>query len=78
VPASHCQRRPACCAPSEQTFVVGFASVATAFMALSLVYGSDVEYRFEAAAISVAWTVLIVAATLLAIGYWTERQGLSA
>ncbi len=59
-------------------FVVGFASVATAFVALSFGYGLDVEYRVEVAAISVDWTVLIVAGTLLAIAAWSRRRGLSA
>jgi hypothetical protein len=54
-------------------FVVGFASVAGAFVALSVVYGARVEYRFELAAISIDWTVLIVAGTLLAIVYRPER-----
>jgi hypothetical protein len=56
-------------------FLVGFGSIATAFAALSIVYGADVEYRFEVAAISIDWTILIIAGTLLAIAY--RRQSLA-
>jgi hypothetical protein len=56
-------------------FLVGFGSIATAFGALSIVYGADVEYRFEVAAISIDWTILIIAGTLLAIAY--RRQSLA-
>ena len=48
-------------------FLVGFASVTTAFVALSVVSGFDVEYRFEVAAITIDGTVLIVAGALLAM-----------
>jgi hypothetical protein len=47
--------------------VGGFVAVAVLFLVFSVVYGMDVEYRFEVAAITVDWTVLIVASTLLAI-----------
>jgi hypothetical protein len=50
-------------------FVGGFVLVSVLFVALSLAYGYDVEYRFEVAAIAVDWVVLIVAATLLAVQY---------
>ena len=55
-------------------FFLGFACVVTTFVALSSVYGFDVEYRFEIAAISIDWTVLIVTGALLAIGYRGDRD----
>lgn len=57
----------------RSTFVGGFVLVLVLFVALSAVYGFDVEYRFEVAAISVDWTVLIVAGMLLA-SHWRPRQ----
>jgi hypothetical protein len=47
--------------------VGGFVAVAVLFVVLSVVYGMVLEYRFEVAAITVDWTVLLVASTLLAI-----------
>jgi hypothetical protein len=58
--------------------LVGFVSVTTAFVALSVVYGFDVEYRFEVAAITIDWTVLIVAGALLAIAYRRRSEAASA
>lgn len=55
-------------------FLVGFVSVTTAFVALSVLSGFDVEYRFEVAAITIDWTVLIVAGALLAIAYRTRSE----
>jgi hypothetical protein len=49
--------------------VGGFVTVAVSFVVFSIVYGMDVEYRFEVAAITVDWTVLIVASTLVAVLY---------
>ena len=57
--------------------LVGFVSVTTAFVALSVLYGFDVEYRFEVAAITIDWTVLIVAGALLAIAYRTRSRAAS-
>jgi hypothetical protein len=59
-------------------FLLGFWCVAVAFVALSAAYGFDVEYRFEVAAITIDWTVLIVAAALLASAYRRGSQGPSA
>jgi uncharacterized membrane protein len=47
-------------------FGTGFAAIALALVALSIAYGFEVEYRFEVAAITVDWTVLIVTGALLA------------
>jgi hypothetical protein len=54
--------------------VGGFVAVAVLFVVLSVVYGMALEYRFEVAAITVDWTVLIVASTLLAILYARSVQ----
>jgi hypothetical protein len=59
-------------------FFLGFASVVTTFVALSGMHGFDVEYRFEVAAISIDWTVLIAAGALLAIAYRTPSRRSSA
>jgi hypothetical protein len=59
-------------------FLLGFACVTSAFVALSVVYGFGVEYRFEVAAITIDWTVLIVAGALLAIAYRTRSRAASA
>lgn len=53
-------------------FGAGFFSVVLLFVVLSLAYGFEVEYRFEVAAISADWTVLIVAGSLLALA--SRRQ----
>jgi hypothetical protein len=49
------------------SLVGGFVAVALSFVVVLTVYGMDAEYRFEVAAITVDWTVLIVASSLLAI-----------
>jgi hypothetical protein len=51
----------------RSVFLGGFALVLLLFIVLSAVYGFDVDYRFEVAAISIDWTVLIVAGALLAM-----------
>jgi hypothetical protein len=48
-------------------FIAGFVLVVLLLGGLSAAYGLGVEYRFEVAAISVDWTVLIVGGTLLAV-----------
>jgi len=55
-------------------FGVGFTAVVVLFVGLSMAYGFDVEYRFEVAAITVDWTVLIVTAIPIAL---VHRQQLS-
>jgi hypothetical protein len=54
-------------------FVAGFASMVTAFVALSAIYGFDLEYRFEIAAITIDWTVIIIVGILLAITSRSRR-----
>jgi uncharacterized membrane protein len=53
-------------AQGSSVFGTGFAAIALALVALSIVYGFEVEYRFEVAALTVDWTVLIVTGALLA------------
>jgi hypothetical protein len=50
-------------------FAGGFIGVMLMFVGFSIAYHLDVEYRFEVAVITVDWTVLIVAAALLAVAY---------
>lgn len=57
---------------ARHTFIGGFAAVAALFVTMSAAYGFDVEYRFEVAAIAVDWSVLIIAAILLASVYRTD------
>jgi hypothetical protein len=46
-------------------FVLSVGFLAT----LSLIYGSDLEYRFEIAVISVVWLTLIIAGVLIALAF---------
>ena len=59
----------------RRVFVSGAVAMLLLFVGLSIAYGFDVEYRFEVAAISVDWTVLIVTGTLLAFAYRREPDG---
>lgn len=61
----------------RMVFLAGFTSVTAAFVVLSAVYGFDVKYRFEIAAITIDWTILIVAGALLACAYRTGTRGAS-
>ena len=60
---------------TRRVFVSGFTVVILLFVVFSTAYGMDVEYRFEIAAISVDWTVLMVAGTVLALAYRSEMTG---
>ena len=53
----------------RRVFVGGAVAVLLLFVGLSIAYGFDIEYRFEVAAISVDWIVLIVTGTLFAYAY---------
>jgi uncharacterized membrane protein YhaH (DUF805 family) len=57
-------------------FGAGFATIVLLFVGMSIAYGFEVEYRFEVAAITVDWTVLIIAGALLGIAYRQEADGL--
>jgi hypothetical protein len=61
----------------RMVFLAGFISVTASFVMLSLAYGFDVEYRFEVAAITIDWTVLILAGALLAFAYRSSSQSVS-
>lgn len=50
----------------------GAVAAFIAYGVLSLIYGKDLEYRFEVAAITINWTVLIVAGVLLSA--WFRRK----
>lgn len=45
-----------------------------AFVVLSLVYGQDLEYRFEITAITINWTALIVGGVLLSVFFWRAAR----
>lgn len=51
----------------------GAAAAFIAYGALSLIYGTNLEYRFEVAAITINWTLLIVVGVLLSA--WFQRKG---
>ena len=50
----------------------GAIAVFAAYVVLRLLYGQDLEYRFEVTVISINWTLLIVAGVLLSI--WFRRR----
>jgi hypothetical protein len=47
--------------------IAGALAAFASYTVLSLIYGKDLEYRFEVAAITINWTVLIVASVLLSV-----------
>jgi hypothetical protein len=53
----------------RRVFFAGFGAIVLSLSVLSAMYGYDVEYRFEVAAITVDWTVLVVAGAMLAALY---------
>jgi hypothetical protein len=54
-------------------FIASFVLTVSSFVILSLLYGKDLDYRFEVAAILINWTVLIVSGVLLSIFF--KRTG---
>lgn len=54
-------------------FIISFVLVAGSLVILSLLYGKDLGYRFEVAAILINWTVLIVSGVLLSVFF--KREG---
>ncbi len=48
-------------------FMAGSLAAIAAFIVLSLIYGQDLEYRFEVTVITINWITLIVAGVLLSI-----------
>lgn len=57
-------------------FLAGAVLTWVALAGLAVGYGADLEYRFELAAISVSWLVLVLAGGLLAVGF--RRAGRNA
>jgi hypothetical protein len=51
----------------RRLFVAGFILAVGSLVVLSLIYGMDIEYRYECAVILIDWTVLIVAGVLLSV-----------
>jgi hypothetical protein len=47
--------------------IIGFTMVAISLAALALLYGNDLEYRFEVEIIAISWIVLIASGVLLSI-----------
>jgi hypothetical protein len=58
----------------RRIFAAGAATLLVLFVGMSFAYGFDVEYRFEVAAISIDWTVLIASGALLARAYLLESD----
>jgi hypothetical protein len=56
------------------TYIGGFLLAVLLLVALSAVYGFQLEYRFEVAALTVDWAVVIITATLLAAAYRVPRS----
>ncbi len=48
-------------------FIAGFVLTVMSFIMLSILYGINLEYRFEVAAIAINWIVLIVSGILLSV-----------
>jgi hypothetical protein len=53
--------------------VGGALTAFAAYAVLSFLYGKELEYRFEVAAITINWTLLIVSGVLLSV--WFRRRG---
>jgi hypothetical protein len=49
-------------------FIAGFIFAVGSLIVLTLLYGNDLEYRFELAVISIDWLVLIISGVL----YWAR------
>jgi len=67
--ASHLERI------TRWVLTVSSVLVVAAFVVMSLAFGMTIEYRFEVAAIFVAWLTLIVAGALLAVVYRRSLGG---
>ena len=55
-------------------FTVGGILAVAALVVLALVYGSDLEYRYEVAAIVIDWVTLIAGGVLLGLLFWREAR----
>lgn len=56
------------------TFITAFALTIVSFIAYSILYGINREYRFEVASISFNWLALIVSSVLLAVIFKKEKK----
>jgi hypothetical protein len=54
-------------------FMAGFTLAVGLLIVLSLLYGHDLDYRFEVAVITIDWTVLISTGALLSVVF--KRAG---
>lgn len=48
-------------------FIAGFTLAVGLLIVLSLLYGNDLDYRFEVVVIAIDWTVLIIAGALVSV-----------
>ena len=55
-------------------FISGFALTVGSLIVLSLLYGNDLEYRFEVVVILIDWMVLIVSGILLSVVFKRARR----
>jgi hypothetical protein len=55
-------------------FISGFALTVGSLIVLSLLFGNDLEYRFEVVVILIDWMVLIVSGILLSVVFKRARR----
>jgi hypothetical protein len=58
----------------QRIFIISPLLVFAAFVGLSLIYGNDLEYRFEVTAITITWFTLILSGVLLGIRFKREDR----
>ncbi len=51
----------------RRIFIAGFVLTVISFIVLSILYGINLEYRFEVAAIAINWIVMIISGILLSV-----------
>jgi hypothetical protein len=56
------------------TLIISFLTTAIFFCYYTLVYGSQREYRFEVASISICWLTMIVSGSLLAVDFRQRKS----
>jgi hypothetical protein len=59
-------------------FIAGFLLAVGSLIVLSLLYGNDLEYRFEVAVILIDWMVLIVSGVLVSVVFKRAERDLSS
>ena len=55
-------------------FLLASVAAFVFLIVLISIHGSDLEYRFEIAVISINWTTLILGGFLLSVRYWKEQR----